>query len=139
MAEKIQIPDAPAGLPAAVEKKWKQTYESAFKEAQEESPDDLTTQRQLALREANRLLKTPELTSYSQAMDIEDFHFLLREPSKDGKTLRVVTRHGKKYNLPIPAKAQKPVDDKTDDKKKGTQNANGNGGGEGTGSAATGA
>ncbi|HEV7521992.1 MAG TPA: hypothetical protein VGP89_12915 [Candidatus Angelobacter sp.] len=127
--EKIEIPAAPAGLPASVEKKWKQTYETAFKEAQEESPDDVTTQRQLALREANRLLKTPELTSYSQTMDIDDFHFVLREPSKDGKTLRVVTRHGKKYTFPIPAKAQKPVDDKTaDDKKKGNEGANGNGG-----------
>jgi hypothetical protein len=116
MAEKIEIPAAPAGLPAALEKKWKQTYESAFKEAQEESPDDLTTQRQLALREANRLLKTPELTSYNQTMDLEDHHFVLREPSKDGKTLRVVTRHGRKYTFPIPAKAQKAADDKQGDK-----------------------
>lgn len=130
MAEKIQIPDAPAGLPAAVEKKWKQAYETAFKEAQEESPDDLTTQRQLALREANRLLKTPELTSYSQTMDIEDHHFALREPSKDGKTLRVVTRHGKKYTFPIPAKAQKPADEKK-------QDGDGKKGGEGAGAGKT--
>src|SRR4051794_1146436 len=98
MAEKNQfeIPAAPAGLPKAVEKKWKETYAAAFKEAQDESPDDLTQQRQSALRDANRILKTPEITSYSQAMDIEDWHFALREPSNDGKTLRVVTRHGKK-------------------------------------------
>jgi hypothetical protein len=117
--EKIEIPTPPAGLPAEVEKKWKSAYATAFKEAQEESPDDLTTQKQLALREANRLLKTPELTSYSQTMDIEDHHFVLREPSKDGKILRVVTRHGKKYTFPIPVKAQKAADaKKTDDGKK---------------------
>jgi hypothetical protein len=118
MAEKIviEIPAPPAGLPPAIEKKWKDTYEAAFKEAQEESPDDLTTQRQLALREANRLLKTPELESYSQTMGLEKFHFVLREPSKDGSTLRVVTRHGKKYTFPIPAKAQKAADDKQGDK-----------------------
>jgi hypothetical protein len=115
MADKIEIPAPPAGLPASLEKKWKQTYESAFKEAQEESPDDLTTQRQLALREANRLLKTPELESYSQTMGLEEHHFVLREPSKDGKTLRVVTRHGKKYIFPIPAKAQKATDEKPAD------------------------
>jgi hypothetical protein len=135
MAEKIQIPDAPAGLPASVEKKWKQTYEAAFKEAQEESPDDLTTQRQLALREANRLLKTPELTSYSQAKDLEDWHFVLRAPSADGTTLRVVTRHGKKYTFPIPAKAQKPVEKE----KTGAEGANGNGGGAAPGGGAIGA
>jgi hypothetical protein len=136
MAEKnqIEVPAAPAGLPKAVEKKWKETYAAAFKEAQDEAPDDLTQQRQSALRDANRILKTPEITSYSQAMDIEEWHFVLREPSADGKMLRVVTRHGKKYNLAIPAKAQKPADDKSaDDKKKGAEGANGNGGGAGTG------
>jgi hypothetical protein len=138
MAEtKIEIPAAPAGLPKAVEKKWKETYAAAFKEAQDESPDDLTQQRQLALRDANRILKTPEITSYKQAMEIEDWHFVMREPSANGDTLRVVTRHGKKYNLAIPAKAQKPADDKKgDDKKETAQNgngSNGNGGGAGTG------
>jgi hypothetical protein len=131
MAEKIQVPDAPAGLPASVEKKWKQAYEEAFKEAKNDWPDDEPTQKQAALRDANRILKTPELTSYSQTMDIEEWHFVLREPSKDGKTLRVVTRHGKKYTFPIPAKAQKPVEE---DKSKG-EGKNGNGG---TGSTATG-
>jgi hypothetical protein len=104
---KIEAPPAPAGIPALVAKKWKKAFEDAFEEAQNDFPDDLPAQRQAAFREANRLLKTPELTSYSDAMDLEDFHVVLREPSIDGKTLRVVTRHGKKYNLPIPAKAQK--------------------------------
>jgi hypothetical protein len=123
MAEKtaIEIPAAPSGLPAALEKKWKAAYEAAFREAQEESPDDLTTQRQLALRDANSLLKTPELTSYSHALDVEDHHFVLRAPSADGKTLRVVTRHGKKYTFPIPVKVQKAAEkaaDKAGDEKK---------------------
>ena len=121
MAEaKIEIPAAPAGLPPALEKRWKAAYEAAFKEAQDESPDDLTTQRQLALREANRLLKTPELESYEQVMKLEEHHFVLREPSTDGKTLRVVTRHGKKYKFPIPAKSQKPAGDDAKNSNGGT-------------------
>ena len=136
MAEtKIEIPAAPANLPQAVEEKWKAAYEAAFAEAQNDWPDDPPTQKQQALREANRVVKTPELTSYSQTMGLEDWHFALREPSKDGKTLRVVTRHGKKYTFPIPPKAQeKPADSKKpgaegEGKKGGEgENKNGNGG-----------
>jgi hypothetical protein len=111
MAEKIEIPLPPANLPASVEKQWSKAYEDAFKEAQNDWPDDVPAQKQQALREANRILKTPEITSYSQAMGIEGWHFVLREASKDGKTLRVVTRHGKKYTFDIPAKAQKAASD----------------------------
>ena len=122
MAEtKIEIPAAPANLPEAVEKKWKEAYAAAFKEAQNDWPDDVPTQKQQSLREANRVVKTPELTSYSHAASLEEWHFVLRAASADGKTLRVVTRHGKKYTFPIPAKQQKSVDDKKplDDKKTG--------------------
>jgi len=120
MAEtKIEVPAAPANLPAAVEKKWKEAYVSAFKEAQIDWPEDLPTQKQQALREANRVTKTPEITSYSHALSLEDWHFMLRQPSADGKTLRVVTRHGKKYTFDIPAKDQKNVE---------AGNKNGNGG-----------
>jgi hypothetical protein len=134
MPKEIEVPAAPAGLPKAVEKKWKETYAAAFKEAQDESPDDLTQQRQLALRDANRILKTPEITSYKQAMEIEDWHFVLREPSANRETLRVVTRHGKKYTFAIPKKEQKPAEDK----KPGGAASNGNGGsGTGEGTATT--
>jgi hypothetical protein len=131
MAEpKIDIPAAQANLPETVEKKWKEAYQVAFKEAQNDWPDDPPTQKQQALREANRVLKTPELTSYSHAASLEEWHFVLRAPSTDGKTLRVVTRHGKKYTFPIPAKAQKPADEKK-------QDGDGKKGGEGAGAEKT--
>jgi hypothetical protein len=124
MAEtKIDVPTAPGNLPPAMEKKWKEAYVAAFKEAQNDWQDDEQMQKQVALREANRVVKTPEITSYGHAKGLEDWHFVLREPSADGKTLRVVTRHGKKYTFDIPAKEQKKADD---------ANKNGNGGGAGT-------
>jgi hypothetical protein len=110
---KIEIPDAPAGLPDKVAKEWKKTYEASFKEAQNDFPDDTITQKEMALRDANRILKTPELTSYSQAMSLDDWHFVRREHDKDGKTLRVTTRHGKKFYFDVPAKTQKAIADAT--------------------------
>ena len=56
-----------------------------------------------ALYAANKLLSTPALTSYEQAMSLDAWHFVLRAASADGKTLRVVTRHGDKYSFPIPS------------------------------------
>jgi hypothetical protein len=108
MADKIEIPEAPGGLPAAVQKKWKATYESAFREAQDDYPEDIITQKQTALREANKTLRFADPKTYDEAMALESWHVVLRAPSDDGKTLRVVTRHGKKFTFPIPEKKQNP-------------------------------
>jgi hypothetical protein len=110
----IEVPSAPAGLPQDVREKWEAAYADAFRKSQPKGDySDMEISRQHteahharrkadAIREANRILHTPELTSYAQAMSLEAWHFVLREPSGDGKTLRVVTRHGKKYYFPIP-------------------------------------
>jgi hypothetical protein len=101
----IEIPAPPTELPLAVQEKWKETYEVAFKEAEIDWPHDDAKHRHYALHAANRTLRTPDLTSYDQTIALEEWHFVLRAPSDDGKTLRVVTRHAKKYTFPIPEKA----------------------------------
>jgi hypothetical protein len=104
MADQIEIPAAPGGLPGAVEKQWKAAYEMAFAST---SHKDSDFQKQHALTVANATLATPELASYEEAMSLENWHFVLRKPSADGKTLRIVTRHGDKYSFPIPANVDK--------------------------------
>jgi hypothetical protein len=100
---KIQIPEPPSGLPQAAVERWKEVYEETFKEAEIDWPHDDVRHRHMSLHAANRTLRTPELTSYEQTMELEAWHFILRAPSEDGKTLRVVTRSAKKYTFPIPA------------------------------------
>jgi hypothetical protein len=95
------IPQAPAGLPAGVATKWQEAYATVLSAHSHRSIDQA---RREALQAANELLRTPELESYSAAMALDAWHFQLREPSNDGRTLRVVTRHGDKYTFPIPEK-----------------------------------
>jgi hypothetical protein len=103
MAEnKIAIPEAPGVLPADVVEKWKARYEETYREAEIDWPHDTDRHKSMALLAANRTLRTPQITSYEHAKSLEDWHFILREPSDDGKTLRVVTRHATKYTFPIP-------------------------------------
>jgi hypothetical protein len=104
MQDQNGIPAAPGGLPGAVETKWKAAYQVAFTSMQGK---DSAFQMQHALQVANATLATPELASYEDAMSLEEWHFVLRKPSADGKTLRVVTRHGDKYLFPIPANVDK--------------------------------
>lgn len=118
MEENIQVPAAPSGLPPAVQKKWQTAYRAAFVEsrarwqkAQEvaESHGGHTNRETQwhrdGLHAANALLVTPDIASYEQAMQLEDWHFVLRSASADGKMLRVVTRHGDKYTFSIPVTA----------------------------------
>ena len=106
--DKIEIPEPQPGLPDRVVKKWKSTYEAAFREAQEDYPEDVVTQKQAALREANKTLRFADPKSYEDAMKLEDWHCALRAQTDDGKTLRVVTHLGKKFTFPVPEKEQKP-------------------------------
>jgi hypothetical protein len=101
---KLAIPAAPRGLPDDVVEKWKARYAEEYREAEQDWPHDTDRHKSMALHAANRTLHTPELTSYEQAKSLEDWHFILREPSEDGNTLRVVTRHAKKYTFAIPEK-----------------------------------
>jgi len=98
----VKIPEAPAGIPASVAKKWKETYVAALAEATNDFPNDAIQQKQTALREANRLLRVPEPRSHKDAMALEGWHVAHRE-EKDGH-LRVVTIDGKKFRFPVPGK-----------------------------------
>lgn len=100
----ILVPKPPAGIPEAVQQEWRLVYDATFRSARDQYPDDFETQQRTALSEANKLLLTPEINSYDEAMSLEPWHFVLREPSADGKALRIVTRHGRKMILPIPGK-----------------------------------
>jgi hypothetical protein len=57
MATDIQIPSAPAHLPAALQKKWSKTYADAHKQAQTDIPNDEAGQKQAARKEANKLIR----------------------------------------------------------------------------------
>lgn len=105
----ITIPDPPAGLPKAVENKWKQAYAVGFKEAQASDQESPAAWGQPALREANKVLRVPDPEDFDDAMELADWMVLHREQkkTKDGVVLNVVTRHGKKFRFPVPAKAVK--------------------------------
>ena len=102
MAEKIAIPEAPGGLPDDVVARWKERYEEIYREAEIDWPHDTDRHKSMAIHAANRTLRTPEITSYEHAQSLAAWYFLLREPSEDGKTLRIVTREAKKCSFPIP-------------------------------------
>ena len=118
MEDEIQIPAAHPDLPEAVQQKWKTAYRNAYlasraswqKAAQIAVEHGGNTNKETqwhrdGLLAANAILSTPKLSSYEQAMKLEDWHFVLRAPSSDGKTLRIVTRHGDAYTFPIPVPA----------------------------------
>jgi hypothetical protein len=115
---KFDVPIAPSDLPAALQKQWQAAYSAAYLESRDKweraveiaaeqgghTSIGLDTWNRDGLYAANALLATPEIASYEQAMELADWHFVARSASADGKTLRLVTRHGKKYLLSIPAK-----------------------------------
>lgn len=83
---------------------WRSNWQKAFKQAQIDHPGDDITQRAVATREANRVFRVDEPTSYEEAMALEDFKVLDRKPVAGGK-LAVVTIDGKKYSFDVPAAA----------------------------------
>lgn len=111
MIDQAHIPQAPAGLPADVAEKWRTAFSDILHmrllhEIPRNHATALDAAKKSAYGAANELLRTPELKSYSEALELPAWHFQLREPSSDGRTLRVVTRHGDKYTFPIPEKGE---------------------------------
>jgi hypothetical protein len=106
MADKVNVPAAPQfpGVPRDFAGRWETAYARAFKQAEVNHPGDETEQRAVAAREANRLFAVDEPENYEQAMSIEEWKCLHREPF--GKELRLVTIDGKKYRFPLPAPAE---------------------------------
>jgi hypothetical protein len=100
MSTEMRTPEAPAILPAKLQAQWKKNYAEALEAARADEPDDLSRQRLLARREANRMLRVPKLTSYEQAMQLEDWQVVFR--GEAGGELKVVTCDGKKYRFAVP-------------------------------------
>ena len=103
MTSTISIPAAPGGLPDDIATQWQEAYAKAFEAAMERWAHDPDRVSRTASEVAGMLLATPDLGSYEEAMALPAWHFVLRAPSADGKTLRVVTRHGKPYTFPVGA------------------------------------
>ena len=99
--ETVTIPAAPAILPENLQVVWRKTYASAFEQAKADEPDDPARQRQLALREANRMLRTPNCTSAADLAKLAEWQVIFRG-ERDGQ-LKAVTMDGKKYSFPVQA------------------------------------
>jgi hypothetical protein len=113
MAEEIKIPAAPRTLPPKLQSDWRKKYVGAYKQSQADYPDNPVLQEQFALREANLMLRSPELKSYQDAVDLQEHQLArthegkpARQETEDGK-LKVVTADGKKYSFDVPAKKKK--------------------------------
>ncbi len=102
MAPEVQTPAPPEILPAPLQAQWRKTYAEALEQAKADEPDDPARQKMLARREANRLLRTPKLTSYEDAAGLKDWQVISRVEA-DG-VLKGVTFDGKKFRFPVPAK-----------------------------------
>jgi hypothetical protein len=120
--EKIQAPEAPI-LPGFSDEKraeWQQSWIDAFSQAQVDHPGDETTQRAVATREANRILRVKEPKTYDDAMKLKDWQIVKRV--EEGGNLKVVTIDGKKYVFSLPparaAAAKAPEDKKPPEDKK---------------------
>jgi hypothetical protein len=107
MAEEIKTPTAPKTLPPKLQSEWRKKYVEAFKQAQTDHPDNPVLQEQFALREANRMLRSPEVKSYEDAAALPDHHVISRK-EEDGK-LKVVTADGKKHVFDSPKGKDKPL------------------------------
>jgi hypothetical protein len=107
MEDKVQVPQAPAILPAAEAKKWKETYASALKQAQADHPDDVPSQLKEALREANRILRVPEPKTAADVEKLAPWQ-VLKKSVGEGGVVRVITCDGKKYEVPPASGGQVP-------------------------------
>jgi hypothetical protein len=105
----VNIPEVPSGLPAAIVKRWKDTYEQAHRESQNDEPEQPSLWAQVALRAANKTLKVRDPETREEAMKLEDWQIAFRGEKKTvaGTVLNVVTRDGKKFSFPVPEGAQK--------------------------------
>jgi hypothetical protein len=117
MATKQEIPNAPKLLPPDERKRWLKIYATAFKEAQNDFPEDTTLQKQTALREANRMLRVHAPEDYEEAMKIPGH--LVKQRFVDSKgVLRVTTIDGKKYHFEVPPKVRTALAEERQGEKK---------------------
>ncbi len=115
MADEITTPMPPSRLPEKEKALWKKKYIEAFRQAKADNPDNDSEQQQFARREANRMLKPPEPSSYAEAMALPEHQLAIMhdEKGKPGPAryekegqLKVVTSDGKKYSFDVPEKGK---------------------------------
>jgi hypothetical protein len=104
---KLQIPAPPSFLPEKEQAAWKKKYEEGFKQAQVDEPEDEAAQHRAALKEANRMLRVPEIESAAHVKSLPK-HLFIKNEEKDG-VLKVVTIDGKKYSFDVKVKAAVPA------------------------------
>jgi hypothetical protein len=95
------IPSAPSHLSPKAQKQWSKTYANAFAAAANDFPNDVSRQRQAALKAANQILAVPAPASAADIENLEDWQVLLRG-TRNGETF-CVTSDGKKYSFPVKA------------------------------------
>jgi hypothetical protein len=95
---KVQVPTAPAILPADLQSKWAKDYREAYERHAEENVDLSEGEHHgHAAREANRVLRVPAPKSISDVEKLPKWQILARR-EKNGK-LSIVTADGKKYEF----------------------------------------
>lgn len=110
----ISIPDAPKHLDKKAKKQWEDKYVAALKQAQIDHPDNESTQRAAATKEANKMLAVPAPETAEDIDKLADWQVLVRETrtNKEGSEVRhCVTTDGRKYAHVIEKK--KKVSDST--------------------------
>lgn len=105
-----RAPAAPKVLPPELQKKWTDTHNSAFAEAQETHPNDTPAQHAAAHREANRMLRVPEPKSASDIKALASWQVVHRG-EREGNVF-CVTIDGKKFSFPADKPAPKAADKK---------------------------
>lgn len=111
--KEVEVPAAPSIIkdgadvfPSSLKSKWRADYIDAYKRASEDGSLSESDRKQQALREANRVLRVPEVEDYDDAMALKDFQVASR--ADVGGTLKVVTIDGKKYSFPVPPVKSSP-------------------------------
>jgi len=112
MAEDL-TPIPPANLPAALQKKWSKTYESALEQAEVDIPNSKNEQRAAARREANKMLRVSRPESHKEAAALVDAFQKKKDEGwqilahgerviKGVKHLSIVTADGQRHVYPVP-------------------------------------
>jgi hypothetical protein len=96
-----EVVGALAPLPESKRHEWRQLYSAALKQAKVDSPGDSIAQRQAANKEANRIFRIGEITTYKQAAALEDWQLMKRQ--EIGGRLHIVTIDGKGYWVDVPS------------------------------------
>jgi hypothetical protein len=89
----------PSHLSSKAQKAWSKTYQSTLASAANDFPNDVSRQRQAALKAANQMLAVPPPTSATDINNLEDWQIILKG-TRDGNVF-CVTADGKKYSFPV--------------------------------------